>query len=289
MVRIITDSTTDLDQALYAPYGLTVLPLIITLKDQNYLDGEEISVQQVYAAMRQGTLPKTALIPPERVRAAFAACAQRGEDCIYIAFSSEMSGCCNMAENMAREARDAFPGRRIAVVDSRGGSSATGLIVLQALKMAAAGMGFDALLSEIAFMVAHVEHVFSVADLEWLAKGGRIPRVVGFLGGKLNIRPLLDVENGKMTVKGMVRGNKKAVLAVANEIAKRAKAFPDQLIAVNHADDPAAALLLCEQIKALLPQCKTTVCHIGGVLGAHIGLSGVGAYCFTLRPAHYIP
>lgn len=288
MIRIITDSTTDIDRALIAPYDLRVLPLTITIDNTNYLDGEEIQIDDVYRAMRAGIVPKTSLIPPQRVQALFAELLAAGDDVIYIAFSGELSGCFAMADAIARDMQVEYPARRITVVDSRGGSSATGLIVLQALKMAAAGMDYDMLLAQINDMIAHVEHVFSVSDMEWLAKGGRVPRIVGFIGGKLSIRPLLNVENGRMVVRRMIRGNKKAIAVVAAEIARRARAFPGQLIAISHADDAEAASSLSAQILALLPQCRTTICHIGGVIGVHIGLSGIGAYCLTARPAGYI-
>lgn len=281
MIKIIADSTCDLNPELLKEFDLQILPLSITIQEKTYLDGIDIKVEEIYDIMRQGILPKTSQIPYEYIRNAFDSCAKSGTDFIYIAFSRAMSGCYNLASIIAKELQEEYPSVNMTVVDSKGGSSATGLIVLQALRLAKTGLDYSSLLKEIYFMVDHVEHIFSVADLEWLAKGGRISKPLGYVGNILNLRPWLDVEEGKMVVKGMVRGRKKAIETVAIELAKRAGKFPDQLIAINHADDLPSALELEARIKDLLPRCTTTLCHIGGILGVHIGLKGIGVYCFN--------
>lgn len=287
MIQIITDSTTDLDDKLLQPYHLITLPLTITIENQNYLDGVDIQVQQVYDSMRKNIIPKTSQIPYELIERTFTDSLQAGNDVIYISFSKEMSSCYSLANIIAKGISENYPNRRITVVDSQGGSSATGLIVWQALKLAAQGMGYDALLDEIYAMIANVKHVFSVADLEWMAKGGRIIKPAGYIGSLLKIHPWLMVENGNMVVKGMVRGRKKAIDKVVDETYARAKDFPDQLIAITHADDFDAASEVAKKIKDKLPQCQTTICHIGGVLGVHIGLSGIGVFFFSKKPTHY--
>jgi DegV family protein with EDD domain len=206
---------------------------------------------------------------------------------IYIAFSSEMSGCYSTAVMAAGELREEFAERKCAVVDSKGGSGATGLIVLQALKLVRQGLPFDDVLKEIGFMAAHIEHVFSVDSLEWLAKGGRIPKIVGVIGGKLDVHPLLHVVSGRMAVLKMILGRRRTIQAVADEIVRRAGSFQDQMIAITHSDDLPTARLLDNLIRSRLPGCVTTLCHIGGVIAVHIGLRGIGAFCMNARPAHY--
>lgn len=288
MTQIIADSTCDLDPTLLGKMKLPILPLCITLNDQTYLDGVEISVDTLYEQMRLGVFPKTSQIPYDSISTVFERCARAGQDFIYIAFSSEMSGCCSLASTIASDLSQAFPDVRMAVVDSRGGSSATGLIVLQALRLAAQDLPFDDLLIQIDFMASHVEHVFSVSDLEWMAKGGRISKPLGYVGSKLHLRPWLDVEQGRMVVKGIVRGERKAIAQVVEEVVKRAAAFPDQLIAISHSDALQAALEVEKEIKALLPRCTTTICHIGSVLGVHIGLNAIGVFCFNQKPPRYV-
>ena len=288
MTAIIADSTCDLNTDLWKDFELKHLPLSIMLQEDTYLDGIDINVDKVYEAMRKGIVPKTSQIPYEYIRETFEEYAKAGIDFIYIAFSKEMSSCFSLATVMVKELQERYPKVHMAVVDSKGGSSATGLIVLQALYLAKQGMEFSDLMKDIQYMVEHVEHVFSVSDLEWMAKGGRISKPLGYIGSKLKLRPWLDVEEGKMVVKGMVRGRNKAIHEVAKELVKRAERFPEQLIAISHADDLEAALRLEEEIKSMLPKCKTTVCHIGGILGVHIGISGIGAFCFNEVIPHYV-
>ena len=286
-IQIIADSACDIAPQSIQSLDLAILPLSITIGSQHYLDGETIQIDEIYDLMRRGVVPQTAQIPYERTYQLFKSCLEEGRDVIYISFSSMMSGCFALAQIIARELLSEFPEGRIAVLDSKGGSGATGLLVLQALKMAEAGYSFENIRSEIQFMAEHIEHVFSIDELNWLAKGGRIPKIVGTLGSKLGIRPLLEVEKGTIVVKRMIRGRKNAMQAIADRIIQQAANFPSQLIAIAHADDIASAKSLEALIIKGMPDCITTICHIGGVLGIHLGLKGIGAFCLNQRPEHY--
>ena len=286
-IRIVTDSTCDIEPSLLHEYHLDILPLVISVGERSYLDGEEIRVEEVYYYMRKGVVPKTSQISYERTYSLFKSILERKEDVLYISFSSEMSGCFSLGSMVADQLREDFPDRNIAVVDSKAGAGATGLIVLQALKMAAAGLPFETVQTETEFLADHIEHVFSVGDLEWLAKGGRIPKVVGYVGSKLGFHPILEVEKGRMVVRRMVRGKNNAIQAVANDIIQLAQKFPAQLVAICHADDLLSAQKLEALVKEGLSGCVTTLCHIGGVLGVHLGLKGIGAFCFNQKPEQY--
>lgn len=286
-IRIIADSTCDIEPRFLQGQYLDMLPLVITIEDKSYLDRVEIQVEQVYDCMRQGIVPKTSQISYERTLELLTSALENGEDVIYISFSSELSGCYSVGSMIAQELRKSYPQRSIAIVDSKGGAGATGLIVLQALKMAAAGISFDTVLTEAEFMAEHVEHVFSIADLEWLAKGGRISKIVGYVGSRLGFHPILEVEKGSMVVRGMVHGKKNSIQAVADGIIQKAQKFPAQLIAICHADDLLSAQKLETLIKEGLNGCATMLCHIGGVLGVHLGLNGIGAFCFNQISEQY--
>jgi DegV family protein with EDD domain len=161
------------------------------------------------------------------------------------------------------------------------------VLVLQALKMAEAGSTMEEILAQVRFMIEHVEHIFTIADLSWMVKGGRINKPLGVVGSVLNIRPWLDVEDGKMVVRGMVRGEKKAISTVAQEVTRRARQFQTQLIAITHAGDAEAAKKIEKLLKEALPACRTVVSQIGGVLGVHLGMGGIGVFFFNERPSEY--
>ena len=169
-----------------------------------FIQGEKVRFHSSNDATAHNIgMPKTSQIPYERIYREFRSCLDNGQDFIYIAFSSEMSGCCALANLISEELLAEYPGRRGAVIDSRGGSSATGLIVLQALQLAETELPFETICTEIRFMTEHVEHVFSVDDLLWLVKGGRIPKFIGQVGSRLSIHPILDVENGRIILRRM--------------------------------------------------------------------------------------
>ncbi|WP_334159926.1 DegV family protein [Muricomes intestini] len=287
MIRVIADSTCDIAEELLKDYDLITLPLVITAEGKEYLDGVDLRTEQVYELMKQGILPGTAQIPYDIIHVAFEDCCKRGNDFLYISFSSKMSGCFSFANVVAKELREEYPDIRMELVDSQGGSAATGLIVLQALKMAKAKSSMEEILTQVRFMIEHVEHIFTIADLSWMVKGGRINKPLGFVGSVLNIRPWLDVESGKMVVKGMVRGEKKAISTVAEEVIKRSKQFQTQLIAITHAGDTEAAKKIEKLLKEALPACRTVISQIGGVLGVHLGMGGIGVFFFNERPSEY--
>lgn len=286
-IRIIADSTCDYDESLFQGMELEILPLIITVGNKSYLDREEIGVSEVYERIREGFVPKTAQIPYSRAYELFKACLDDGDDFIYIAFSSGMSGSYSLGHMVAEELRGEYPERKFEVIDSGGGSGATGLMALQALKMVRDGFSFEAVKTELEFMAGHVVHVFSVDDIEWLAKGGRIPKIIGQIGSKLGIHPILDVEDGRMVKRRMTRGHKSVIKIIADEIVQRAARFPAQLISITHSDGLNSAKELEENILRRLPGSKATICPIGGVVAAHIGLGGIGCFCFSQKSEHY--
>ena len=288
MIRIITDSTCDLNTDLVEEDEYDVLPLKIIINDHEYTDTIDIKINEVYEFMRQGIIPKTAQITYEDVYSTFKKCCDNDLDLIYIAFSKEMSGCYTFANLIAQDLKQAYPNRKIEVIDSKCGSGALGLMVLQALRMVKASLTFETIVEQMHFMADHVELVFTLTDLNWIAKGGRLSRTAGYAGTLLNIKPILEVEDGKIITSRAVRGRNHSISEVVTEIVKRSKAFPNQLISITHADDLQMAKDLEAQIKIFLPECTTTINCIDSVLGVHLGIGGVGVYCFNKKPEHYI-
>ena len=127
-------------------------------------------------------------------------------------------------------------------------------------------------------MVANIEHVFVITDLDWMIRGGRISKTLGYTASILGIKPVLDVDDGEMEVIYKVRGIKRAMEKVADIVAERARDYADQIIGITHADDIAAAEKMKALIKARLPQCSFLTEEIGAVLGVHIGIGGVGVF-----------
>ena len=281
MIRIVTDSTTDLPQDILEQLGVIVLPLHVVIQGKEYLDRVEITTNEVYGYMRQDIVPTTSQVSYLDTENTLRSCLEKGEDLIYIGFSAIMSGTFGLVAGIMDRLKEEFPDRRLMAVDSKGGSMATGLIVKRAAEAAAADAEFYSLVARIYDMVDNIEHVFVITDLNWMIRGGRISKTLGYTASVLGIKPVLDVDNGEMEVIHKVRGLRRAMEKVADIVAERAKDYPDQIVGVTHADDIEAAEKMKELIKARLPRCSFLTEEIGAVLGVHIGIGGVGV--FVLR------
>lgn len=288
MIEIIIDSTCDLPEDIIKEYNMHVLPLRVTLNDKEYIDRVTIQVDEVYAAMREGIIPITSQPSPRDIYDVFNDICTKGHDFIYLAFSSKMSGTYQLADSICREMKEKYHDIRMKVIDTLGGSTATGLIALQAAQLIKAGYGFDVLLDQIDKLIKHVEHVFTITDLKWMVKGGRLGKTQGAIGNILDIKPILDVKDGFIEVIRKVRGRGKALDMVMDILIERAKDFPDQIIGISHADDLKTAQKLAEMIKLRMGDRKIIINKIGSVLGSHLGIGGVGVFFFNSKPELYI-
>lgn len=288
MIKIIVDSTCDLPQNILEEYDIKVMPLNVLINDVEYRDRVDIQTDQVYEYMKKGVIPRTSQIYPEEIYNTFINYAQKAYDFIYLAFSSALSGTFELAKMVQKKVKSQYPKVNMEVVDSKSGSFATGLMALQAAKLANKGYGISEILEQVNFMIKHIEHVFVISDLSWLIRGGRISKIAAKTGSILNLRPLLNVQNGRLKVIGVVRGKKKALRAIVDLVAQRIKSFPDQIVGISHADDLQTAQEVVELLKEKIGISNTMVEKIGCVLGTHLGIGGVGVFFLNLKPKLYI-
>ena len=133
-------------------------------------------------------------------------------------------------------------------------------------------------------MTNHIEHVFILEDLNWLMKGGRINKVQAALGTMLDLKPMLDVNNGYLEVIKKVRGKKKSINTLLDIVEERIDGFTDQVIGIGHADDEEAAEAVVKAIKERFGEdTKCVITKIGCVLGTHLGIGGVGVIFFNKK------
>lgn len=275
-VKIITDSACDLPQDLIREYDIEVVPLLVVMDGKEYADGQDISPERVYSAIRAGKVLTTNQAPAHFFRRVFTECVARGMSCIYIAFSSKLSGTCHTGMMVARQVREETQGD-IEVVDTLCGSLGQGLLVLEAAKMAKAGAGKEQIVARVQELARHMEHIFTVDDLDYLRRGGRIGRASAYVGNLLNIKPLLHVKEGLMIPIEKVRGKKKAIKRLVELVEERCSNFR-QTIGIAHADDVTAAQYLKELLQTKFG-CKDIIVNVvGSVLGCHIGLGGVAVF-----------
>lgn len=277
-MRIFADSASDLPKSFYKQNNVIVIPLRVQLKGNEYDDIIGVDLSEVYSAIRQGELLKTSQASPERFLEEFSALGQSGEEGIYIAFSSQLSGTYNTAVMMAEQAKEKYPDLKLTIIDSKCASLGYGLLVKEAVRLREAGYNLDAIEEKIRFNALHMEHLFTVGDLNYLARGGRLSKASAFIGGLLSIKPVLDVEDGKLVPIEKYRGRKKVMNRIIELMEERGDSISEQVIAISHSDDLEAA----EEMKALIIEHfhpKAVEIHlIGSVIAAHTGTGTFGVY-----------
>lgn len=288
MTRIIVDSTCDLPDELIERYDIRMLPLTVSINGKEYMDKVNIKVDEVYESMRKGICPITSQPNPSDAYNLFKECVSKGEDFIFLSFSSKLSGTYQTICSIVEDLKKQYNNIKMEVIDTKSGSLATGLIALQASKLLQAGKSFDNVINAVKKMIQHVEHVFTITDLSWLTKGGRISKSQGIIGNMMNIKPILHVNDGVMEVIQKVRGKKKALKAILDIVEERMSKFPNQIIGISHADDIDTAKELQAMIQSRMGEAKVIVSKIGSVLGSHLGIGGVGVFFFNDKIESYI-
>ncbi|WP_002147268.1 DegV family protein [Bacillus cereus] len=271
-VKIITDSAADLPVELLQAYDIDLIPLrVYDEAETEYLDGVTLKSVTLLQKMREGAVYKTSLPSLETFQEKFVSYGKEGNPCIYLAFSSELSGTYQSSVVIKEEVKETYADLDLEIIDTKCASLGQGIVVLEAAKMAKEGASKEDILNRVAFLMEHMEHIFTVADLQYLVRGGRLSKVAGFIGGLLNIKPILNVEEGKLVPLEKVRGKKKVLSRIVDIMEERGKDLKDQTIGMTHGDD----LETAEALKALITErfgCEVFIVNtIGAAIGAHTG------------------
>ncbi|MBB4824482.1 DegV family protein with EDD domain [Sporosarcina luteola] len=277
-MRIFADSGCDLPKSFFEEHDVTLLPLRVLIDDQEYDDVVEIDSKEIYKAIRNGSHPKTSQASPELFLNVWKELAASGEDGLYIAFSSELSGTYNTSIMMKDQVKEANPNMNLVIIDSRCASLGHGLLVKEAVRLRDKGEDVRTIERKIRSMAAHMEHLFTVEDLDYLAKGGRVSKASAFIGGLLNIKPLLHVENGKLVPLEKHRGRKKVLKRLTDLMAERGDHLSKQTIAISHGDDEETALEVKAAIEELFRPVHVEVHLIGSAIGAHAGPGTIAVF-----------
>ncbi|MDM5428168.1 MULTISPECIES: DegV family protein [Bacillus] len=271
-VKIITDSAADLPVELLQAYDIDLIPLrVYDEAETEYLDGVTLRSVTLLQKMREGAVYRTSLPSLETFQEKFVSYAKEGNPCIYLAFSSELSGTYQSSVLIKEEVKETYTDLDLEIIDTKCASLGQGIVVLEAAKMAKEGASKEEILNRVAFLMNHMEHIFTVADLQYLVRGGRLSKVAGFIGGLLNIKPILNVDEGKLVPLEKVRGKKKVLSRIVDIMEERGKDLKGQTIGMTHGDD----LETAEALKALITErfaCEVFIVNtIGAAIGAHTG------------------
>ncbi len=270
-VQIITDSASDLPKEVLEQYKIKMVPLTVHLDGQDYFDGETIESKIVYDAMKNGASPKTSQVTPETFLNVFQTYAENDQAIIYVGFSSELSGTYQSAHIAKQQLLEERPDVKIATIDTKCASLGQGLVALRAGQLAMDGAAFEDILTIVTYHAEHMEHIFTVDDLEYLQRGGRVSKAQAFFGGLLNIKPLLHVEDGKLIPLEKIRGAKKVLKRMFDVMEERSQDLNNQVLAISHGDALSTAENLAALIKEKYSPKDIIISPIGSAIGAHAG------------------
>ena len=274
MYWIVTDSTIDMPKRYVdSQEHFRVLNMSYTMDGVSYVpDGTDENSREIYRQLRAGKNIVTAQVNSESWREAFEEILAGGNDLLVIAFYSGLSGTCQAAFTAAEEAREKYPDRKLEVIDSLCASAGEGLLVDYALRNRDKGMSLEENAAWVRENVQNIIHWFTVDDLMFLMRGGRVGAVSAYIGSLVKIKPILHVnEEGKLIPREKVQGRRKSIRALADKVKQNIVHPEGQLVLISHGDCEAEAQSLADMIKAELPVAEVRLSYIGPIVGAHSG------------------
>jgi DegV family protein with EDD domain len=284
-VKILADSACDLPKDFYSDHNVTLFPLKVQVNGQEYEDVKTIDPKAVYDAIRAGDVPKTSQVSPLLFEEVFTKMAENNEDGIYIAFSSALSGTYQTSVMILDQVKEKYPNFNLTIVDTKCASLGFGLVVKEAARLAVENVSKDEILKDVLFRSQHMEQLFTVEDLDYLAKGGRVSKASAFLGGLLNIKPILNVEDGKLVPIEKIRGKKKVYRRIVELMKERGENFNNQIIGISHADSEETL----EEVKTLIMEelhpKDIFTSSIGSAVGAHTGPGAIAIFFLNKQPS----
>ena len=215
---LVADSCSDIKSEDLKKRNIEVVRLSITIDDVEYTDQIDITSEEVLQKITEGHRPLTSQVNPDEFESLFRELLERDNEILYIAFSSGLSGTYQSSVIARDVVLEDFPDAKIEILDSLSASYGLGYTVERASDLVNAGESFDTVVSATKEMLTKIRHLFTVSDLDYLAKGGRLSKGSAFLGGLLNIRPLLNVEEGKLVPIEKHRGEKKVLKSMIDKV-----------------------------------------------------------------------
>ena len=279
---LFTDSNTDLPADLVQQLDLSVSPMLSETDGQsyyNYPDNHEMDPKEFYAALRGGKVCTTSQVSPSRFDEIFSPVLESGRDILYLCFSSGLSGTYNTSRLAVEELREKFPDRKIRTVDTLAASMGQGLLVYLAAKKRQEGMGLDELGDWVEENRLKLCHWFTVDDLMFLKRGGRVSGAAAVMGTMLGIKPVLHVDDeGHLILMEKVRGRRASLDALVKHMQATAIRPAEQTVFISHGDCQADCDYVAQQLREKLGVKEIVTSYIGPVIGAHSGPGTVALF-----------
>ena len=279
---LLTDVTVDISEEILKKYNVTAIPMPFFVEDKeydHYSDFREYSFKDIFKLLRTKIKVTTAQINAERYIEYFEAELKKGNDIVYLCFSSGLSGSIQSA-NIAKEALlEKYPDRKIYIVDSLCASCGFGLFVCWAADKKKETPNIEEFVKWCEGSKLHMCHWFTVEDLFFLHRGGRVSKTVAIAGSLLKIMPVMHMDNdGKLVLITKARGRKAALEALADKMLETAIDLEKQVIFIGHGDDLESAEYLKSYIAKKASPKDIIINEMGPIIGAHSGPGTIGVY-----------
>lgn len=251
--KIITDSSANLTDAQIAEYGVEILSLKYYIGDEgyeSYIKGEKIDYSNVYKILREKGKITTSLANREDCDKVILPVLEEGYDALILSFSSGLSGTCQTIINSVEDYKEMFPDREIVVVDTLCASMGQGLLVHYAVKLKNEGKTLREVAEWAENNKLNICHTFTLDDLFFLKRGGRLSGTSAVVGSLMNIKPLMHVaDDGKLYVTGKARGRKAAINHLIDSVGEKGIDVENQDIYIVHGDCEDEAKIIGEAVK----------------------------------------
>lgn len=270
--RIITDSGCDLPENMYEELGLSMIPLTLNFHGQEHTDLSEGFIKNLYQSMRDGETASTSAVNPDGWASIIEPILAAGEDALVLTFSSGLSTTYQSAVIAANELKEKYPNRKIFVVDSLCASLGQGLLVWHACKKRDAGLSVEELAAWCEENRLNLCHWFTVDDLVYLKRGGRVSAATALVGTMLQIKPVMHVDNeGHLIKVGTARGRKASINAIVKKMGETGLPGVNDTVFICHGDCMDDAQYLAQQVKEKYSVKDVLIYYTGAVIGSHSG------------------
>ena len=270
--KIITDSGCDLPQEMLSRLDVQAVPLYVNFKGEDREDTVDAGIKEMYAGLRDGEAATTSAVNPDRWAEKMEGVLAQGMDVLVITFSSGLSTTYQSAVIAGNDLKEKYPDRKIFVVDSLSASLGQGLLVWYACKMKDAGMAVEELAAWVEENKLHLCHWFTVDDLMYLKRGGRISAATAVVGTMLKIKPVLHMDDeGHLINMSKARGRKAAIEALAEKAVELGANYDNSTMFICHGDCIEDAQYLAGLVKEKCGVKEVFIGYTGAVIGSHSG------------------
>ncbi len=270
--KIITDSGCDLPKGMLSKLSVQTVPLFVNFQGETLEDSVDEGIKDIYAGLRAGEAATTSAVNPDRWMEKMEGVLAQGMDVLTLTFSSGLSTTYQSAVIAGNELKEKYPDRKIIVVDSLAASLGQGLLLWYACKMKDTGMSIAELATWVEENKLHLCHWFTVDDLMYLKRGGRVSAATALLGTMLQIKPVLHVDDeGHLINVSKTRGRKASIQALAQKAVELGEGFDNSTMFICHGDCIEDAEYLASLVKEKCGVQEVFIGYTGAVIGSHSG------------------